>query len=130
MKRPMRLVVSAALLAGCATGDTSDLPRLELDVRFDQKNKCRGVSPEIRLTHVPPHVALYEIRVTDLDVPGFSHWNETLAANGPVIPEGAGIGYQGPCPPFGQHRYEITVTARGAQGQPVAYGEKIVPVAR
>lgn len=125
-----RLLLSTLLIAGCAAAGTSDLVPLGLDVRFDQKHKCRGVSPEIRLTNVPRSVALYEIKMIDLDAAGFTHWSETLPANGPVIPEGAGANYHGPCPPFAERRYEITVRARGAEGQPVALGSRIVPVAR
>ena len=44
----------------------------------------------------------------------------------PVIHEGAGSGYFGPCPPSGTHRYEITVVARDGQSRAVASGEKIV----
>lgn len=122
--------ILAALFAGCATVDAVPLARMGITVTFEQKNKCQGVSPRIRLTNVPPHVAIYEIQIADLDAPGYPHWSETLPASGSVIPEGAGTAYRGPCPPFGQHRFAIAVTARGAEGQPLARGETIVPVAR
>ena len=126
MKRALFAVVVVAAVTGCATVDTSKLPRMGLDFAFEQKHKCQGVSPEIRLSNVPAGVASYEVRMTDLDVPSFNHWNQTLAAAGPVIREGAGVGYFGPCPPAGTHRYEITILARDGQKQAVAYGEKTV----
>ena len=122
--------LAVALSAGCAAVDSAPLARLGVSVTFAPKNKCQGVSPRIRLTNVPAHVAIYEVEMRDLDAPGYQHWSETLPANGAVIPEGAGSGYRGPCPPFGQHRYEVDVTAKGAEGQPLAHGETIVPVAR
>ena len=64
--------------------------------------------------------------MTDIDLPSFNHWNQTLTAAGPVIREGVGVRYSGPCPPSGTHRYEITVLARDAQKLAVAYGEKTV----
>jgi len=126
MKRTLLAVAVVAAVTGCATADTSKLPRMGVDFAFDQKHKCQGVSPEIRLSSVPAGVASYEVRMTDLDVPSFHHWNQTLAATGPVIREGAGVGYFGPCPPSGTHRYEISVLARDSQKQSVAYGEKTV----
>jgi phosphatidylethanolamine-binding protein (PEBP) family uncharacterized protein len=68
----------------------------------------------------------YEVTLTDLDVPSFNHWHQTLPASGPVIREGAGRGDYGPCAPSGTHRYRIGVTAKDAQGKPLAYGEKTV----
>jgi len=97
-----------------------------VDFTFGSKHKCQGISPEIRLSDVPAGVASYEVKLTDLDVPTFHHWSQTLPAEGPVIHEGAGSGYFGPCPPSGTHRYEITVVARDGQSRAVASGEKIV----
>lgn len=126
MKRALLAVAVVAAVTGWATADTSKLPRMGVDFAFDQKHKCQGVSPEIRLSNVPAGVASYEVKMTDLDVPSFHHWSQTLAATGPVIREGAGVGYFGPCPPSGTHRYEITVLARDSQKQAVAYGGKTV----
>lgn len=126
MRRVFVLVVVGLVAAGCATVDTSKLPRMGVDFAFDQKHKCQGVSPEIRLANVPAGVTSYEVRMTDLDVPSFHHWAQTIPSAGPAIKEGSGSGYFGPCPPSGTHRYQIEVTARDGQKQPVAYGEKTV----
>src|SRR5574341_91132 len=126
MNNAILAVVAVAAVTACATADTSKLPRMGVDFAFDQKHKCQGASPEIRLSNVPGGVASYEVKMTDLDVPSFHHWSQTLAATGAVIREGAGVGYFGPCPPSGTHRYEITVLARDSQKQAVAYGEKTV----
>ena len=126
MKTTLLALVVATAVAGCATVDTTKLPRMGVDFAFQQKHKCQGASPEIRLSNVPGGVANYEVKMTDLDAPSFHHWSQTLAAVGPVIREGAGVGYFGPCPPSGTHRYEITILARDGQKQAVAYGEKTV----
>ena len=126
MKNTMLAVALVAAVTACATVDTTKLPRMGVDFAFDQKHKCQGVSPEIRLSNVPAGVASYEVRMSDLDVSSFHHWGQTLAATGPVIREGAGVGYFGPCPPSGTHRYEITVLAHDNQKRAVAYGEKTV----
>jgi phosphatidylethanolamine-binding protein (PEBP) family uncharacterized protein len=126
------LMVAAVVvgLGGCATVDTSKLPRMGVDFAFDAKHKCQGVSPEIRLTNVPSGVATYEVKMTDLDVPSFRHWDEKLPATGSRVAEGAAKQYYGPCPPSGTHRYEIAVTAKDAQGKAIAYGEKMVMAGR
>lgn len=128
----IRTMLFALLItaAGCSGVDTSRLPRMGVDFAFEQRHKCQGVSPEIRLTGVPDGVASYDVVMTDLDVPSFHHWRQTIAATGPAIKEGAGVGYFGPCPPSGTHRYSIEVTARDAQKQPIAYGEKTVLAGR
>src|SRR5215471_8539143 len=125
MKALLALAVTFAV-GGGASAETSNLPQLGVDFTFGPKHKCQGISPEIRLSNVPAGVASYEVKLTDLDVPTFRHWSQTLPAGGPVIHEGAGSGYFGPCPPSGTHRYEITVVARDGQSRAVASGEKIV----
>ena len=129
MKRTLVAVV-VTMVAGCATVDTSTLPRMTLDFAFDQRHKCQGCSPQLRLGGVPAGVASYDVRMTDLDVPSFNHWSQTIRAAGPVIPEGAGVGYYGPCPPSGTHRYEIAVTARGAAASAARLREKTVAAGR
>lgn len=106
------------------------MPQMGLDFSFEKKHKCGGISPEIRLTDVPPGVATYEIRLMDLDMPSYRHWYQKLPADGPIIKEGAGAGYDGPCPPSGTHRYEIEITARDGQGKPIAEGARTVNVER
>jgi phosphatidylethanolamine-binding protein (PEBP) family uncharacterized protein len=130
MRRAGVAAIAVALTGACATVDSTTQPRMGVDFDFAAKHKCQGVSPEIRLTGVPTGVSKYDVRMVDLDVPSFNHWNETLPATGSVIREGAGKAYYGPCPPSGTHRYQIAVTARDGKNQPVAYGEKTVVAGR
>lgn len=126
MKGIAAAVAVMVSMTGCASLDTSKLPRMDVDFAFDQKHKCKGVSPELRLSNVPTGAADYEVKLTDLDFPVYPHWSQTLPATGAVNAEGAGTSYFGPCPPFGTHRYRISVVARDAGKQPLAYAEKTV----
>jgi phosphatidylethanolamine-binding protein (PEBP) family uncharacterized protein len=130
MRVPAAVLVVVLSLAGCApvqTVQTDTLPRMGVDYAFASKHKCAsGASPELRLANVPPGVTSFDVAMTDLDVPSFQHWRQTIPASGAVIREGAGKGYYGPCPPYGSHRYKIEVIAKDAGGKPVAYGEKTV----
>jgi len=128
-KTLLALVIILGLVGG-ASAQTSNLPKIGVDFTFGPKHKCQGISPEIHLSNVPAEVATYEVKLIDLDVPTFHHWSQTLPAAAPVIHEGAGSGYFGPCPPSGTHRYEITVVARDGQSRAVASGEKIVVTGR
>src|SRR5215813_7948918 len=126
MKRTLLTLAITLGFVGGTGAQTSNPQKIGVDFTFGPKHKCQGISPEIRLNNVPAGVASYEVKLTDLDVPTFHHWSQTLPAGGPVIHEGAGSGYFGPCPPSGTHRYEITVVARDGQSRAVASGEKIV----
>ena len=92
-----------------------------IDARFT----CDGdnVSPELNWTPAPVGTIEIAISMVDLDAPSFVHW--TMAGLDPlatslgeaVVPEFAIVGlngsgnpgYTGPCPPSGEHRYEISV---------------------
>jgi phosphatidylethanolamine-binding protein (PEBP) family uncharacterized protein len=129
MMNALLAVVVMLALVGRAGAETN-VPRLGVDFTFGPKHKCQGISPEIRLSNVPGGVASYEITLTDLDVPSFHHWKQTLPASSPIIQEGAGSGYFGPCPPSGTHRYEIRIVARDGQNHVVASGEKVLVTGR
>ena len=130
MKRTLLTLAITLGFVGGTGAQTSNPQKIGVDFTFGPKHKCQGISPEIHLSNVPAGVATYEIKLTDLDVPTFHHWSQTLPAEGPVIHEGAGSGYFGPCPPSGTHRYEITVVARDGQRRAVASGEKVVVTGR
>src|SRR5215470_2678201 len=122
-KTLLALAITLGLVGG-TSAQTSNPPKMGVDLIFDPKHKCQGISPE-SLSNVPAGVASYEDKLIDLDVPAFHHWSQTLPAQGPVMHEGAGAGYFGPCPPSGTLRYGITVVARDGQSRSVATGEKL-----
>ena len=136
-RSPAAVVMAVLATAACATDPSKDtsLQRMDVDYAFAPEHKCLGVSPEIRLRHVPSATATYDVKMTDLDAPSFQHWSQTIPATGPVIREDAGrteggVRYYGPCPPTGAHRYQIEVVARDANQNALAYGEKTIMTGR
>lgn len=86
-----------------------------------------GVNPELIIHNVPPEAKSLALIVDDPDAPGgtFTHWTvwnirpDTERIKEESIPPGAiegmtdfgRIGYGGPCPPSGTHRYVFTLYA-------------------
>jgi phosphatidylethanolamine-binding protein (PEBP) family uncharacterized protein len=92
--------------------DTSKLQKLGVDYRLTEQDICKDWkrSPKITVTELPAGVVSYDVKMTDLDSPGFRHWNETFKSQEPTIPAGKGANYVGPrCPPNG-HRYRISLS--------------------
>jgi hypothetical protein len=92
---------------------------------------CRGrsVSPPLRWTAPPARARSLALELHDPDAPvpgGFNHWigwgleaSAGGVARGQHLPiegrNGAGmVGYLGPCPPSGVHRYRFTLYALDA----------------
>jgi hypothetical protein len=94
---------------------------------------CDGenVSPDLEWTGAPPNTAALVLVVDDPDARGFVHWlvlDLAGSASG-ALPLGISaspdapaqgtndfgrLGWGGPCPPSGQHRYTFTLYALGA----------------
>ncbi len=95
-----------------------------------RRSTCDGdnVSPEISWSGAPDGTAAFAVIAIDLDAHDFVHWiayDLTGSASG-ALPEGVSdspdappqgqnsfgkVGYGGPCPPSGEHRYRITLYA-------------------
>lgn len=104
-------------IRSAAFQNNGDIPR---------KYSCHGdnISPPIGINNYPPETKSFAIIVEDPDAPNgtFDHW---VAWNIPVddiIPENYQakdqgnngrnkLGYTGPCPPSGRHRYFFKVYA-------------------
>jgi Raf kinase inhibitor-like YbhB/YbcL family protein len=91
---------------------------------------CDGdnVSPDLAWSDAPEQTAAFALILDDPDARHFAHWlvyNMTASASG-GLPEGAAespdgppqgtndfgkIGFGGPCPPSGTHRYQFTLYA-------------------
>jgi hypothetical protein len=100
---------------------------------------CEGqdISPELAWTGAPKEVVAFALILHDPDAPrpgGFTHWAvydmpatiNHLRENLPKVPsiDGIGlqgkndsgkVGYMGPCPPSGRHRYFATLFALNAK---------------
>jgi len=93
------------------------------------KHSCDGrdVSPALVWEDAPAATVALALIVDDPDARGFVHWVAYNIAGGPTggLPEGAGsasappqgrndfgrVGWGGPCPPGGTHRYRFTLYA-------------------
>lgn len=97
-----------------------------------RKYSCHGedASPELRIGGVPPGAAALALVVDDPDAARgtWTHWTAwDVPASTTVLPEGkpapgvegttssGGVGYHGPCPPSGTHRYYFRVFALDAK---------------
>jgi hypothetical protein len=89
---------------------------------------AEDVSPPLAWDGVPEQAGAFALVVRDVDADGFVHWVLTdIPANVTSLPDGMGdtvgiagrndfgrVGWGGPCPPSGQHRYEFTLYAMTA----------------
>ncbi len=133
----MSLLLFTALIAGCSQ-KTEKYPELSVNLPFDtfpKKYTCDGedVSPPIEISGVGQKAKSLAIIMDDPDAPMgiFTHWVIwNIPANTSRLPEGipplekvkelnavqgkndfGKIGYAGPCPPSGVHRYRVKVYA-------------------
>ena len=89
---------------------------------------AEDVSPPLAWSGAPEQTGAFALIVRDPDADGFVHWVLTdIPANVTSLPDGMGdtvgiagrndfgrVGWGGPCPPSGQHRYEFTLYAMTA----------------
>lgn len=101
-------------------------PAFEFGQQIPQKYTCDGkdVNPPLHIENIPGEAISLVVIVDDPDAPART-WNHWIAWNIPVvsdIPEGTSLGvsgvndfrkegYNGPCPPYGVHRYYYKVYA-------------------
>ena len=87
--------------------------------------EAEDVSPPLAWSGVPEQAGGFVVIVRDPDADGFVHWVLTdIPANVTTLPDGMGdtvgiagrndfgrVGWGGPCPPSGEHRYEFSLYA-------------------
>ena len=112
-----------------ALSTTAFAPGGDIPARFT----CDGddVSPDVAWAGAPADTAAFALVVDDPDARGFVHWtvldfdgvdSGSLPAGFAASPDApqqgtndfGRIGYGGPCPPSGTHRYVFTLYALGA----------------
>lgn len=117
-------ITTTMKISSPAFGDYKDIPA---------KYTCDGqnISPPLQFSDVPPHTASLTLLVEDIDVPTaikedglWDHWlvwnipptttkiEENSAPAGIEGKNSSGsFGYEGPCPPNGEHRYVFKLFA-------------------
>ena len=105
-------------------------PAFEAGADIPRKFSCDGedVSPPLEWTDAPDDTAAMALIVDDPDARGFVHWvmfdmtgsqsgglTEGVSASPDAPPQGINgfrkVGWGGPCPPSGTHRYRFTLYA-------------------
>ena len=129
------LLLAGIGLAACATPVNDETVNLSSDAFADggaipSQYTCDGgdVSPPLSWSTGPDEVGAYTVVVRDPDAGGFVHWVLTdIPHDVTALPEGQGdtvgipgqndfgrVGWGGPCPPSGEHRYEFKIYALSA----------------
>ena len=132
-----------ALLPILFAGSAMAQSVISVDFTWKLKHRCAPISPELRLSGIPPGTVELSVSMKDHDRPGNNHGggfvkNDSGFPSEYVIPEGGlKSRYMGPCNPvfesFG-HDYEFYVTAYDAKREILGkgslkktYARKFVP---
>ena len=117
----------AALLPGCASKETQEIPDgMAVTVTLRDVHRCSRISPEIQVVQTPASTDYYDVRLMEFTSDsqemflGGGIWNNDGTG---IIPEGGLTRhYRGPCPPTGQSReYAFVVSAMSRQSmQPIS----------
>ncbi len=131
------LAAAVSLLVACQAPaiDTSGAVKFKLSSpafadggSIPQKHTCQGdsISPELNWSEAPAGAKSFALIMDDPDAPGgtFTHWvlfdmpagtQQLAEGTGPIGVGGnnssSQIGYTGPCPPSGSHRYYFRLYA-------------------
>ncbi|MBC2712178.1 MAG: phospholipid-binding protein [Desulfosarcina sp.] len=124
------LVAVIILAVGCATNPNrikipKDATKMDVDFSWEGIKACTHESPEIRVSNVPDGTEELRVKLKDIDVPAWNHGGGRVRHDGSgIIPAGAlNIGYNGPCPPDGRHKYEFSVMAVNTEGVIIGFGK-------
>ncbi len=102
-------------------------PAFQNNTPIPKKYTCDGenISPDLKINKIPSGTKSLALIMEDSDAGNFTHWLVwSISPRLTEIPEGtdpkgatAGrndfgkLGYGGPCPPSGSHRYEVKIYA-------------------
>ena len=126
------LAVVLMLAAGCAKNQNQnqvkipkDAAKMTVEFSWEGIQACTHESPEIQVSDIPDGTTELLVTLKDVSVPEWNHGSGRVKHDGSgVIPAGAlNIGYNGPCPPEGRHKYEFSVMAVNAEGIIIGVGK-------
>ena len=116
--------------AGCAKDLNQikipkDAAKMVVDFSWQGIQACTHRSPKIRVSNVPEGTHELWVKLKNINLP---EWNQ---GGGKVKHDGSGVisagaltlGYNGPCPPGGRHKYEFSVMAVDAEGVIIGFGK-------
>jgi len=132
---PLAILTAAIVLtSGCANNPDpikipKDAVKMEVDFSWEGIQVCSHESPEIRVSNVPEGTIGLRVKLKDISMPVWNHGGGNVRYDGSgIIPAGAlNIGYNGPCPPSGRHKYEFSVMAVDAKEVVIGFGKAIQP---
>ena len=112
LKSLLTIGLISVFYIGCAK-EAENLVTLDVNVSWNEIEKCSNESPEIKITNLPEDTSLITVSLNDINVPSWNHGGGTIKNDRTgLIKKGAlKSGYNGPCPPFGSHKYVYEVKA-------------------
>ncbi len=126
------LILTVVLIqgAGCAGHPDrikipKDAARMAVEFSWEGILACTHESPEIQVSDIPDGTTELRVKLKDIDIPAWNHGGgKVMHDDSGIIPAGAlNIGYNGPCPPSGRHKYEFSVMAVNAEGVIIGFGK-------
>jgi phosphatidylethanolamine-binding protein (PEBP) family uncharacterized protein len=129
---PILILASAILLtAACAKNQNpivipKNAAKMTVTFSWQGIQACTHASPRIQVSGIPEGTRTLEVKLTNINVPAWNQGGGKIANDGSGnIPAGAlNIGYNGPCPPPGEHyKYEFSVMALDDHDAIIGFGK-------
>jgi phosphatidylethanolamine-binding protein (PEBP) family uncharacterized protein len=126
--------IVGSLLLGAGLGACTGIlgsSSLRVEYSWAPQNRCSSVSPEIRVSGIPPATKNLEVSLIDRNMPEANYGGGIVKHQGAnVIPAGALQRFHGPCPQSEQREYTIRVQAIDDTGLIIGEGKKTVACCR
>ena len=130
---PVAMLTALVILtAGCAKDQNQikipkDAAKMAVEFSWEGIAACTHESPEIRVSNVPEGTEELWVKLKDISLPAWNQGGGKVKHDGSgVIPAGAlKLGYNGPCPPSGRHKYEFSVMALNADDVIIGFGKAV-----
>ncbi|MEH6494829.1 MAG: YbhB/YbcL family Raf kinase inhibitor-like protein [Pseudomonas marincola] len=122
MKSKTTKLIMGTLLAVCATSSSANATDFSFSFDWGSIPRCHDGSPNtvsnpiFKFSGVPEGTKTIKMKMTDLDVPSFSHGGGDIPFSGEKMVSAGAFKYQSPCPPDGTHTYEWSARALNAKG--------------